>query len=117
MEIPVKTQNIVGWCLALVPTMSKRGELGALDVLHDQVIRADIVQDTDVGMIPCGDGFGFPLETFGEVFLRNLDRDVTTDTGIARLPHLSHATFSDWRDAFICAEFVAGGERHVLDLG
>ncbi len=103
MEIPVKTQNIVGWLFGARANDVETGELGALDVLHDQVIRADIVQDTDVGIIPCGDGFGFSLETFGEVFLRNLDRDVTTDTGIAHLPHLSHATFSDWRDAFICA--------------
>jgi len=30
-----------------------------VDVLHDQKIRADVVNLADVGMIECGDGFGF----------------------------------------------------------
>jgi hypothetical protein len=31
----------------------------ALDVLHDQVIRAYVVNLADIGMIQRGDGFGF----------------------------------------------------------
>jgi hypothetical protein len=41
------------------------------------------------------------------------ERDVTTDAGITRLPHLAHAALADGRDDFIRAEFVAWLERHL----
>jgi len=47
-----------------------------VDVLHDQKIRADVVNLADVGMIECGDGFGFTLEALAELLARNFDRDV-----------------------------------------
>jgi len=39
----------------------------AVNVLHDQIIRADIVDLADVGMIQRGDGFGFTLEPLAEL--------------------------------------------------
>ena len=42
-------------------------ELCAFDLLHDQVIRADIVQNANIGMIQRRDGFGFSLEAFAEI--------------------------------------------------
>ena len=48
----------------------------ALDVLHDQVIRADIVERADVGMIQRGDGAGFALEAIGKLVRAELDRHV-----------------------------------------
>jgi len=47
-----------------------------VDVLHDQKIRADIVNLADIGMIECRDGFGFTLEALAELLARNFDRDV-----------------------------------------
>lgn len=47
-----------------------------VDVLHDQKIRTDVVNLADVGMIECGDGFGFTLEALAELLARNFDRDV-----------------------------------------
>ena len=47
-----------------------------VDVLHDQIVRADIVNLADVGMIQCGDGFGFTLEALAELRAGNFDRDV-----------------------------------------
>ncbi len=37
-----------------------------VNILHDQIIRADIVNLADVGMIQRGNGFGFTLETLAE---------------------------------------------------
>jgi hypothetical protein len=48
----------------------------AVNVLHDQIIRADIVNLADVGMIQRGNGFGFTLETLAELLAGNFDRDV-----------------------------------------
>ena len=47
-----------------------------VNVLHDQKIRADVVNLADVGMIERGDGFGFTLEALAELLARNFDRDV-----------------------------------------
>jgi hypothetical protein len=66
-------------------------------------------------MIQCAYGFRFPLESLAELRRGNLDRDVTTDAGIARLPDLSHPAFADGRDDFIRTEFIAGLERHLND--
>ena len=49
----------------------------AVNVLHDQKIRADVVNLADVGMIECGDGFGFTLEALAEPLAGNFDRDVS----------------------------------------
>jgi hypothetical protein len=87
----------------------------ALDVFHYQIIGTNIVELADVWMIQRTDGLGFSFESFGELFLRNLDRDIATDAGITRLPCLSHAAFPNKRDAFIWAEFVAWRERHIQD--
>lgn len=35
----------------------------AFDVLHDEVVRADVMEGADVGMIERGDGLRFELET------------------------------------------------------
>src|SRR5665213_3675097 len=59
-----------------------------------------------------------PSQSFGILCQpggKNLDRDIATDARIARLLHLSHAVFFDWRDAFIWAEFVAWLERHIRE--
>ena len=48
----------------------------ALDVLHDQVVRADIVNLADVWMVQRGDGVSFALKAFGKMFGGGLDRDI-----------------------------------------
>ena len=90
-------------------------ERRALDVLHHQVIRADIVERTNVGMIQRRDGVGFALETLAELGVGNFDRDVAIQARVVRLVHFSHSALADGRKDFIGAEFVAGGERHMSD--
>ena len=46
----------------------------ALDVLHHQVIWADVVQRANVGMIQRRDRARLLLEAFGEPFVRDFDR-------------------------------------------
>ena len=87
----------------------------ALDVLHHQVIRPDIVQRDKFGMIQRRHGASFALESFAELGLGNLDRDDAIQARVARLPHLAHATRADRRKNLVRAEFVAGRERHMED--
>jgi hypothetical protein len=50
-------------------------EILALDTLHDEVVRADVVQRADVGMIQRRHGARLALEAIAELFGGNLDGD------------------------------------------
>src|SRR5712691_13020430 len=65
---------------SLIERHWSRGRL-ALDELHHQVIRADVVNLADVGVIQRGDGFGFTFKAFRELRGGDLDRDITIQTG------------------------------------
>ena len=75
-------------------------DLSAFDVLHDQVIRADIVQSTNIGMIQCRDCTSFVLEPFGEPGAGNLDGDDAIEARIARLINFTHSARTDGREVF-----------------
>ena len=47
----------------------------AFDILHHQLVWADVVQRADVGMVERGDGAGFAFEAFGELLLGAFDGD------------------------------------------
>ena len=81
----------------------------ALDVLHHQVIRSDIVQLADVGMIQRRDGARLALEAFAEFGLGDLDRDDAIQARVVGFVHLTHAARADGREDFVRAEFVAWG--------
>ena len=87
-------------------------ELRAFDVLHDQVIRTDIMEGTNVGMIQRRYSTSFVLEPFGELCPGNLDRDHAIEARIAGLINFTHSTRTDWCKYFIGSEFVAGRQRH-----
>ena len=65
-------------------------------------------------MIERRNGLRLALEAFAELRCGDFDRNITTDAGIARFPHLSHSTLADGREDFVRAEFVAGLERHLF---
>ena len=67
----------------------------ALDELHHQVIRPDVVELADVRMIQRRHGARFALEAFGELLLGDLDGDDAVEPRVARLPHLAHAARAD----------------------
>ena len=85
----------------------RTSQRSALDELHHQVVRADIVQRTNVGMIQRGDGLRLTLEAFRKLSGGDFDRDVALQTQVAGSVYLSHATGSDGRQDFIRPEFVA----------
>jgi hypothetical protein len=69
----------------------------AVDVLHHQVARADIVNLANVGMVESRDGLGFSLEPFAELRSGYLDRHIAIQAGVSGSVHLSHAARPEGR--------------------
>ena len=90
-------------------------ERHALDVFHHQVIRPDIVQSADAGVIQRRDGAGFAFETLAEGRLGDLHGDHPAEARIAGLIHFAHTPGSYRGKDFVRPEFFAGRERHVPD--
>src|SRR5258708_11403579 len=67
----------------------------ALDVLHHQIIRPDVMQRTDVRMIQRGDSSCLASETLGELLTGNFDGHDAVKTRVERLVHLAHAAHAD----------------------
>ena len=64
-------------------------------------------------VIQGSDGLGFPPESFTELRGAKLDGDCTIEPRVARLPHLSHATFANSGNDLVRAEFCSDGEWHL----
>src|SRR5215467_10171782 len=73
----------------------------ALDVLHDEIVRTDIVKLADMRMVERRDCPGFALESFAELLTRSLDGDDAIEPRVARLPHFTHPTRADLREDLI----------------
>jgi hypothetical protein len=87
----------------------------ALDVFHHQVIRPDIVQSADIGVIQRRDGAGFAFETLAEGRLGDLHGDHPAEARIAGLVHFAHTPGSKRGKDFVRPESFAGRERHVRE--
>jgi len=83
-----------------------------LDKLHDQVVRPDVVELADIGMIQRGDGAGFPLEALAEILVRNLDGDGAIEARVARTIHLAHTARAHGRGDLIRPQPSSGSQRH-----
>src|SRR5581483_5026569 len=70
-------------------------ELPSVDILHHQVIGADVVKGTDVRVIERGHGPSLPFEAFREVDFGYFYRDDPVKPGVPRLPDLAHTTCTD----------------------
>ena len=91
----------------------------ARDELHgkiiDSVVRANVVNRNDIGVVQRRGGLGLLTETllaFGVrnlVRRKNLDRDDAIETRIARLVYLAHPARPDGRKNFVRPEFVGFG--------
>ena len=88
------------------------GQRRALDVLHDEVIRANVVESTDIGMIQRCNRARLALEPIGELQRRYFNGDIAPELRIARSPDFTHTAFADGRDNFLRAEFCAGSQVH-----
>ena len=67
----------------------------AFEVLHHEVVGADIEDGTDVGMIQRGNSAGFALEAVRESLLRYFDSDVAVEARIVGAIHLTHTPGPD----------------------
>jgi hypothetical protein len=79
----------------------------ALDVLHDQVIRPNIVQRRNVGLIQRSHGASFALETLTELSLGDFYRDGAIKTRVTGFVDITPAARNDGSQDFVWAEFVA----------
>lgn len=66
-----------------------------LHQLHHQIVRADIVDRTDVRMVQRGNRPRFPLEPRAELLPGDLDRDSATQSCVDRAEDFAHATFAE----------------------
>jgi hypothetical protein len=92
-----------------------RNEVLALDVLHDQVIRSDVVEVADIGVAERGDGAGFGGEALGELSVRNFDRDIAAQARVMSPIDLAHAALAHQRKDLVGAEPVTFRQRHVRE--
>ena len=104
-----KPQGHSRWERLLVRGNNRR----PVNVLNDQIIRSDIINLANIGMIQRGNGFRFALETLAELRGGNFDRDEATQTRISGAIHFTHSTSANKRKDFIRAEFIACREWHV----
>ncbi len=78
------------------------------DVLHDKIIRPDIVERADVRMIQSGDGAGLALETFSELRGGSFDGYVAAEAAVTCTIHLAHASRADRGKDFVRTELGTG---------
>ena len=90
------------------PCLISVRESVALDELHDQVIRANVVERADVGVVERGDGLGFALKAVAELARGNFDGDGPAEAGVGAAVDLAHAAFAEEGIDAIGPERVAG---------
>src|SRR5215471_8850731 len=87
-------------------------EGNAIHKFHHEVVRANIIEVADVGMIQGRNRARLAAEAVGEIRLREFDGDTPVETGVHRLPNFAHTTSPDTGQEFIRTETLAGGWRH-----
>jgi hypothetical protein len=84
----------------------------AFHPFHDQVVRADVVERADVGMIQRGDGPRLAFKTVVEFARGNLDGDGPAEACVGAVVHLAHAALADQSRDLIRAKLVSGRKPH-----
>jgi hypothetical protein len=87
--------------------VARRPDRLAVDVLHDEIVGADVVEVTDVRMIQRRDRAALALEAFREGGLRELQGDWSVDARVARLPDLAHSADAKQRHELVRPEPLA----------
>jgi hypothetical protein len=85
-----------------------------VDVLHDEVIGADIVNGADVWMIQSGDRASLTLEALVELLGRYFYGDVALQTGVACPINVTHPPGTNRIEDFIASKSSARGEWHTV---
>jgi len=103
-----------------------RAERLAFEQLRDDVrrslVRADVKERDDVGMIQRGGRTGLLLEAaeaigvVGEDGRENLDGDLATQSRVPRAVHLTHPAGTEWAQNLVGAKTKARRDGHVRSL-
>jgi hypothetical protein len=78
-----------------------------------KVVRPDVVQRADAGVVQRRHGASFALEAFAELRLRGLDRDDAIEARVEGAVHVAHTPRADRREDFVRTESFAWLERHL----
>jgi len=70
----------------------------AVDVLHHQIVRPDIVKLTNVRMVQGGDGLRFLHESLAVFGIQPFECNNSVQSRVSRLPDFAHTTGANWRD-------------------
>ena len=87
----------------------------ALDVFHHQVVRPNIVQRTDVGMVQGGHRVRLALEALRELLFGNLDGDDAIQSRVASLIDLSHPARAQGRSDLVRTQPGSGSQSHEVN--
>ena len=79
---------------------------------HDQIVRSDVIELADIGVVERGDCAGFVLEPFAERLLRDLDGDGATEARIASLVHFAHPADTEQCHDLVGTKTFAGMQGH-----
>ena len=96
------------------PSTQPLSEGRPLDQLHDEIVRADIVEVADVGVAESRDGPPLALEPLGELLGGDLDGHVPIEARIPRPVHLSHAAFSERRQDLVGTGSVVSSVMSII---
>src|SRR5580692_2066165 len=66
-----------------------------LDILHDQIVRSDVVQVADVGVVERGNRPSLAGKALAELRIGHFDRDIAIQPGIMGAIHFAHPAFAD----------------------
>jgi hypothetical protein len=84
----------------------------AFHQFHHQVVRPDVIELANVGMVQGGDGAGLAFEAIGEPLRCDFDRHHAVQPGVAGLPDFTHAAGADRRQDLVGAQPSSGGKPH-----
>src|SRR3954469_23996977 len=95
--------QLKGLLNAQSPPLESRRQSYALDQFHDQVIRADVMQGADIGVVQGRDSARLFFEAAGP-FFQDLDRDRSAQASVGGAKYLPHAAFPEQRSDLVGAK-------------
>lgn len=85
----------------------------ALDVLHNQIVRPDIVELAYIRMVECSDRLSLARKPLVELVVALFDRHKTVEAAVSGLPHFTHTARAQRRQNLVRTELIACCQRHM----
>src|SRR6516225_5198385 len=83
-----------------------------IDELHHEVVRTDIIEMANVGMVERTNYARFLSEALTELAGADLDRHLAVEAHIRGAVDFAHTAFAEQRGDFVRPEFLADTDRH-----